>query len=89
MITYSELLQDVNWQIKRNEILNIDNFKCQYCHNTKLISAYNISSVSIGIINKLNRKSLIFIVYDPELKSFYRIRANKIITYEKFMENWN
>lgn len=87
MATYSELLQNENWKLKRNERLIIDEFKCQNCFNDKLISKFNFSAVSIGLRNKLTGKGLIFVVYDSEIETFYRINADKIISYDLFLTN--
>jgi hypothetical protein len=89
MTTYSELLQNENWKLKRNERLIIDEFKCQNCFNDKLISKFKISAVSIGLRNKLTGKGLIFVVYDSELETSYRISADKIISYDLFLTNIN
>jgi hypothetical protein len=35
-MTYKEQLQDPRWQKKRLEILNRDDFKCQYCKSGKI-----------------------------------------------------
>jgi hypothetical protein len=41
--TYSEKLQDPRWQKKRLEILERDNFTCQYCFdNTSMLSVHHL-----------------------------------------------
>jgi len=49
MSKYSELLKDPRWQKKRLEILNRDNFTCQFCHDTE-----NTLHVHHLVYNKLN-----------------------------------
>lgn len=34
-ISYSEKLKDPRWQKKRLEVMQRDNFKCQYCNDTE------------------------------------------------------
>jgi hypothetical protein len=72
MNNYYELLLTDEWKLKRNEILNRDEFKCQSCANKSLISDYRISYCSYGT---LESGTLLIIVYDKNRQSLLRCKT--------------
>ena len=47
-MTYPEQLQTTQWENKRNEILVRDNFACQKCNNSKILSKTKKGKLSSG-----------------------------------------
>ncbi|KAB7726641.1 hypothetical protein F5984_23730 [Rudanella paleaurantiibacter] len=86
MGTYAELLEDSRWKEKRLEILRRDAFKCLHCSNQKVVSNFLISPTAVGKVSRLTGSSLNFVVYDNQLKTHHRIKADSSLSYQTFME---
>lgn len=76
-MTYQEQLEHWKWKLKRDEILILDNYRCQYCKTDKKLNVHHTYYLKGKLAWEYPNSALITLCIDCHELAHERIKAAK------------